>query len=81
MVYNFIITDLVTCLAIDSCGWYLISGSKDCTAIVWDINTVHLSTPKPYQLLHGHDEPISCVAISTELDMAVSGSQVNGRHV
>ncbi|XP_065200473.1 neurobeachin-like protein 1 isoform X2 [Planococcus citri] len=68
-------TDLVTCLAIDSCGWYLISGSKDCTAVVWDINTIHLSIPKPYQLLHGHDEPITCVAISTELDMAVSGSQ------
>lgn len=36
-----------------------------------------MQTPKPYQLLHGHDKSITCVAIATELDMAVSGSQVS----
>ncbi|KAK7580758.1 hypothetical protein V9T40_001387 [Parthenolecanium corni] len=68
-------TDVVTCLAADSCGWFLISGSKDCTCIIWDINQLHMQLPKPYQILHGHDEAISCVSIATELDMAVSGSQ------
>lgn len=70
----------MTCLAGDSCGWYLISGSKDCTVIVWDINAISVTSPRPYQLLHGHDEPITCVAISTELDMAVSGSQVDNNY-
>lgn len=69
-------SDVVTCLAADSCGWFLISGSKDCTCIIWDINQLHMQQPKPYQILHGHDEAISCVSIATELDMAVSGSQV-----
>ena len=31
--------------------------------------------PRPIQVLSGHDKSISCVALSTELDMAVSGSE------
>ena len=30
--------------------------------------------PRPIQVLSGHDRAVSCVAISTEQDMAVSGS-------
>ena len=30
--------------------------------------------PRPIQVLSGHDRAVSCVAISTELDMAASGS-------
>ena len=30
----------------------------------------------PLQTLYGHDKPVTCVAMSWELDMAVSGSQV-----
>ena len=32
--------------------------------------------PKPSQILYGHSEPVTCVAISVELDLAVSGAQV-----
>ena len=31
--------------------------------------------PRPIQVLSGHDKAVSCVALSTELDMAVSGSE------
>ena len=31
--------------------------------------------PRPIQVLSGHDKSISCVALSTELDMDVSGSE------
>lgn len=31
---------------------------------------------KPVQVLFGHEAAVSCVAINTELDMAVSGSEV-----
>lgn len=71
--------DVVTCLALDTCGIYLISGSRDTTCMVWRLLqqgglSVGLA-PKPVQVLYGHKAAVSCVAISTELDMAVSGSE------
>uniref|UniRef100_A0A7M4E3Q1 Neurobeachin-like protein 2 n=1 Tax=Crocodylus porosus TaxID=8502 RepID=A0A7M4E3Q1_CROPO len=71
--------DVVTCLALDLCGIYLISGSRDTTCMVWQVLqqggfSCGLA-PKPIQVLYGHDNEVTCVAISTELDMAVSGSK------
>lgn len=34
-------------------------------------------TPKPLQILYGHTDEVTSVGISTELDMAVSGSRVS----
>uniref|UniRef100_A0A5F8HHG4 Neurobeachin-like protein 2 n=1 Tax=Monodelphis domestica TaxID=13616 RepID=A0A5F8HHG4_MONDO len=71
--------DIVTCLALDLCGLYLISGSRDTTCMVWQVlQQGGLSAglaPKPVQVLYGHEAEVTCVAISTELDMAVSGSK------
>uniref|UniRef100_A0A669D9I1 Neurobeachin-like protein 2 n=1 Tax=Oreochromis niloticus TaxID=8128 RepID=A0A669D9I1_ORENI len=71
--------DVVTCLALDLCGIYLISGSRDTSCIVWQVLqqggfSSGLSS-RPVQILCGHDQEVTCVAISTELDMAVSGSK------
>nr|XP_054591731.1 neurobeachin-like protein 2 isoform X3 [Nothobranchius furzeri] len=71
--------DIVTCLALDLCGIYLISGSRDTSCIVWQVLqqegfSCGLS-PRPMQVLCGHDQEVTCVAINTELDMAVSGSK------
>ncbi|XP_060018110.1 neurobeachin-like protein 2 isoform X5 [Lagenorhynchus albirostris] len=71
--------DVVTCLSLDTCGIYLISGSRDTTCMVWRLLqqgglSVGLAS-KPVQVLYGHEAAVSCVAISTELDMAVSGSE------
>uniref|UniRef100_A0AC11CKJ1 Neurobeachin like 2 n=1 Tax=Ovis aries TaxID=9940 RepID=A0AC11CKJ1_SHEEP len=71
--------DIVTCLALDTCGIYLISGSRDTTCMVWRLMqqsglSMGLAS-KPVQVLYGHEAAVSCVAISTELDMAVSGSE------
>ncbi|XP_076009798.1 neurobeachin-like protein 2 isoform X2 [Genypterus blacodes] len=71
--------DVITCLALDLCGIYLISGSRDTSCIVWQVLqqggfSCGLS-PRPVQILCGHDQEVTCVAISTELDMAVSGSK------
>uniref|UniRef100_A0A8C3EXT2 Neurobeachin like 1 n=1 Tax=Corvus moneduloides TaxID=1196302 RepID=A0A8C3EXT2_CORMO len=73
--------DIVTCLAIDHCGIHLISGSRDTTCMIWQIVQqggvpVGLA-PKPLQILYGHTDEVSSVGISTELDMAVSGSRVS----
>ncbi|XP_031626139.1 neurobeachin-like protein 1 isoform X2 [Contarinia nasturtii] len=98
--------DIITCIALDNCGSYIVTGSRDCTCIVWSIsngtlnnvasvnppttpthinhhqtighsqmNTQNSLTPRPVNTLYGHDKPISCVAIFTELDMVVSGSE------
>lgn len=94
--------DIITCVSLDNCGSYIVTGSKDCTCIVWSLNninqnsanatsvsvahqtighsqtnTINSLTPRPLNTLYGHDKPISCVAIFTELDMVVSGSQVS----
>ena len=63
--------DIVTCLALDEGGSQLITGSRDTICIVWDLST---STLKSIQVLYGHDKPVTCVGLSTSLDMAVSGS-------
>ncbi|XP_039598496.1 neurobeachin-like protein 1 [Polypterus senegalus] len=71
--------DVVTCLATDFCGIHLISGSRDTTCMIWQILVqggvaVGLS-PKPLQVLYGHTDEVSSVHISTELDVAISGSR------
>ncbi|XP_040297690.1 neurobeachin-like protein 1 isoform X2 [Bufo bufo] len=71
--------DIVTCLATDYCCMNLISGSRDRTCMIWQISqqggvSGDLSA-KPIQILYGHTDEITSVGISTELDMAVSGSR------
>ncbi|KAK6325637.1 hypothetical protein J4Q44_G00049790 [Coregonus suidteri] len=71
--------DIVTCLSTDYCGIHLISGSRDTTCMVWQVLQqggcpVGLC-PKPVQVLYGHTDEVVSVSISTELDMAVSGSR------
>ncbi|XP_062950029.1 neurobeachin-like protein 1 isoform X5 [Cynocephalus volans] len=71
--------DIVTCLATDYCGIHLISGSRDTTCMIWQITQqggvpVGLAS-KPFQILYGHADEVLSVSISTELDMAVSGSR------
>ncbi|XP_075164730.1 neurobeachin-like protein 1 isoform X1 [Haematobia irritans] len=33
--------DIITCLALDNCGSYLVTGSRDCTCIIWSIQSSH----------------------------------------
>ncbi|XP_052000288.1 neurobeachin-like protein 2 [Xyrauchen texanus] len=71
--------DVVTCLDLDLCGIYLISGSRDTTCMVWQVlqqgGFSSGLSPRPVQVLSGHDHEVTCVAISTELDIAISGSK------
>lgn len=96
---------IITCVALDNCGSYIVTGSIDCTCIVWALNsssnspsaaasispnhssahhaighsqtnTSNSMTPRPVNTLYGHDKPVTCVAIFTELDMVVSGGEV-----
>eukprot|EP00743_Colponemidia_sp_Colp-15_P011451 GILK01012779.1.p1 GENE.GILK01012779.1~~GILK01012779.1.p1 ORF type:complete len:1306 (+),score=251.28 GILK01012779.1:285-3920(+) len=84
--------DVVTCLAIGEDGRTLVTGSRDTTLMVWDLNPpptasafssvvtspnirVSYVTEKPRHVLYGHDDEVSCVAINTDLDIAVSASK------
>ncbi|RWS27888.1 neurobeachin-like protein 1 [Leptotrombidium deliense] len=67
-------SDLVTCLAIDSLGKYLVSGSKDHTCKVWQLDENENVSSKCTQTLIGHNSEITSVCVSVELDTVVSAS-------
>ena len=68
--------DVVTCIALssDSGNHWLVSGSKDCTVILWDILIDKESPLSMKTKLYGHDGAIRSVAINAELDTIISGS-------
>jgi WD40 repeat protein len=71
--------DVITCLALakDFGQKWLVTGSRDCTLMVWEVFTereVPLKS-QPQYVLYGHDDSISCVAINVELDIVISGSE------
>jgi hypothetical protein len=70
--------DVVTCLTL--CSEYgstwLITGSRDCTVMVWEVSedkALPLSV-SPLYILYGHDDAVTCVTVNLELDVIVSGS-------
>ena len=72
--------DVITCLAVakDFGQRWLITGSRDCTLMVWEITAdkegaMPLSS-HPLHILYGHDDAVTCVDISPEMDLVVSGS-------
>ena len=70
--------DVITCLALahDFGHYWLVSGSRDCTLMVWDVHVDRELplNPHPRHILYGHDDSVTCVAISPEMDIVVSGS-------
>ncbi|RMX38939.1 hypothetical protein pdam_00016423 [Pocillopora damicornis] len=72
-------TDVITCVSLDDDGHHLITGSRDTTCRLWGIThqggVAQEVIRTPLQTLYGHDQRVTCVAMSWELDMAVSGSQ------
>ena len=69
--------EVVTCLALasDVGQHWLVTGSKDCTLMVWDVQPD--KSNRIVSLLgtiHGHDDMINCVAVNVALDIIVSGS-------
>ena len=72
---------MVTCLSLDNDGRHLMCGSRDTTSTIWIVT--HQSglaqemRGTPVQTLYGHDDEVTCVAISWEFDVAISGSKVS----
>ena len=80
--------DIVTCITKSESNTnhdcYIITGSKDCTIMVWqfssrtqaivgDIGTAE--KPSPKATLTGHQTEVVCVAVFSELGLVVSGSK------
>lgn len=77
--------DIVTCMAISLTGDILVTGSKDTTVMVWELDAANsysydgdeadcFISDKPKHILYGHDDEVTCVAVNRDLDMVVSGS-------
>lgn len=80
--------DIVTCITKSESNTnhdcYIVTGSKDCTVMVWqfnsrtqaivgDIGTAEKPTPKA--TLTGHQTEVICLAVFSELGLVVSGSK------
>ncbi|KAF0973818.1 hypothetical protein FDP41_007205 [Naegleria fowleri] len=68
--------DLVTCCAICEEDKYFVTGSRDTTVMVWNIqNEAFLVSQQPTNILYGHDDEVTCVAVCNDLDTVISGSK------
>ncbi|XP_048774132.2 neurobeachin-like isoform X3 [Ostrea edulis] len=80
--------DVVTCITRSECNLnqdcYIVTGSKDCTAMVWMFTSRNqaiigdngsLEFPTPKATLTGHDSEVICVAVLAELGLVLSGSR------
>jgi hypothetical protein len=75
--------DVVTCLALTQDMQTLVSGSRDCNVLVWDIDVFttrkkadkDTPAPKPKFVLFGHDDAINTVAVNSDLNVIVTASQ------
>ena len=70
--------DVVTCmdLASDFGDTWLVTGSRDCTVIIWEIHrgADKPISQRPLHVLYGHDDAVNCVNVCVEVDVVVSGS-------
>eukprot|EP00761_Pharyngomonas_kirbyi_P000202 gb/GECH01000202.1/.p1 GENE.gb/GECH01000202.1/~~gb/GECH01000202.1/.p1 ORF type:complete len:3078 (+),score=643.06 gb/GECH01000202.1/:1-9234(+) len=70
--------DVVTCLNICPEGDYVVTGSKDTTVMIWEIEqrkSANVINPEPFHILYGHDDEVTTVTASLDLDVVVSGSK------
>ncbi|XP_017480170.1 PREDICTED: neurobeachin-like protein 2 [Rhagoletis zephyria] len=63
--------DIITCLALDNCGSYLVTGSRDCTCIVWSIQSqqygsAQASTNIPMHALTGQAHLQAVTQLNTQ---------------
>jgi WD40 repeat protein len=74
-------TDVVTCLALTRDGATLVTGARDTTLMVWPLipatsrsSSANLLPEKPRHVLHGHDDEVTCVVASSDVNIVLSGS-------
>jgi len=70
-------TDVITCVAIDQDGLFVMTGSADTTAVVWEVTARADGgcSARSVQVLCGHQDQLTSVSIAVCLDMAVTASK------
>ena len=70
--------DIVTCIALGKDEKTFVTGSKDTTILVWEIQyqkgVPYKVDENPVHILYGHNDDVNCVAIDVGLGICVSGS-------
>jgi len=66
--------DIVTCMTLSPDGSTLITGSRDTTLIVWELQN-YTVPDTPSHILYGHSDAVTACALSTGLDVCVSGAK------
>ncbi|KAJ3215649.1 Neurobeachin-like protein 1 [Dinochytrium kinnereticum] len=73
--------DIVTCLTISEDGRTLVTGSRDTTAMAWELLSGMgdgiLVRQDNRRIFYGHDDEVTTVAANVEHDLLVSGSKVS----
>ena len=68
--------NVVSCMELD--GKFLATGGRDTTVVIWKLERKGGACtglkPHPSAILYGHNSEVTCVALSQELDVVVSGS-------
>ena len=73
LLYSFTAhSHIVTCLTISADGKYLISGSRDKTIKIWNLETAEL-----LHILKGHRDGVDAIALSPDGEIIASGSADN----
>ena len=78
---------VVTCVSVGADGATVVTGSADCTLVVWSLyraqngasssaGTPHAS-PCPVAVLSAHRGPVLCARLSTQMDLVLSGAAPN----
>jgi WD40 repeat protein len=69
-------SDVITCVAYgqDFGRRWLVTGSRDCTVMVWSLGKELKLEPKPMHILCAHDDTVNVVAVCPELDIIASGA-------
>eukprot|EP00002_Diphylleia_rotans_P023924 TRINITY_DN4715_c0_g1_i2.p1 TRINITY_DN4715_c0_g1~~TRINITY_DN4715_c0_g1_i2.p1 ORF type:complete len:2872 (-),score=521.03 TRINITY_DN4715_c0_g1_i2:1126-9741(-) len=80
----------VSCVALSEDEKFLATGSTDCTVQIWDLRgeqgsrymglSNKISIPQsnlmtPFHILYGHDDEVTTICVSSDLDVVISGSK------
>ena len=71
--------DAITCVAVGYEERVVVTGSRDTTVIVWTIGKAGKYSQatlqeSPQHILYGHQNEVSCIAVSVTLDLVISAS-------
>jgi WD40 repeat protein len=71
--------DVITCLSlsVDFYSTWLVTGSRDCTVMIWEVLPERESSPVtmlPLYTLFGHDDAVTSICVCPKLNIVISGS-------